>query len=274
MWIHLTARDASNQVVYESGRYDAATGVLTHDARLALYEAKLGISPALAGVIGTGSGPSFHFALNDSLYKDNRIPPLGFTNSGFATFGGAPVDPDRPGSPRYADGQNWDLATYPLPSSTRQVVAELYYQTTSKEYVEFLRDENNTNTAGQTMYNLWSQNGRAAPVLMKADTVRIVPGAVEAPAAGREFALEIAPVPFRDQAILTLRLTRQEPVRVAVIDPQGRCVRRWDLPFATGEMRVTWDGRDNAGRPVGSGVYWILAAQGGETRIRRAVCLR
>ena len=43
----------------------------------------------------------------------------------------------------------------------------MYYQSTTREYVEFLRDENTTNDAGQTMYDLW--NGplnRIPPVLM------------------------------------------------------------------------------------------------------------
>jgi hypothetical protein len=42
----------------------------------------------------------------------------------------------------------------------------LYYQTTSKEYVEFLRDENVTDNWGQTMYDLWNTNGKSAPILM------------------------------------------------------------------------------------------------------------
>ena len=36
----------------------------------------------------------------------------------FATFGGAPVDPSHP-SPRYPDGQNWDVATFHLPPTAR-----------------------------------------------------------------------------------------------------------------------------------------------------------
>ena len=42
----------------------------------------------------------------------------------------------------------------------------LYYQSTSKEFVEFLRDENSTNTKGQEMYDLWNNNGKCPPTLM------------------------------------------------------------------------------------------------------------
>ncbi len=42
----------------------------------------------------------------------------------------------------------------------------LYYQSTSKEFVEFLRDENTTNTKGQELYDLWNNNGKCPPTLM------------------------------------------------------------------------------------------------------------
>ena len=46
------------------------------------------------------------------------------------------------------------------------MVAELYYQATSKEYIEFLMSENITNDAGSVMYNLWLNNGKCPPELM------------------------------------------------------------------------------------------------------------
>jgi len=42
----------------------------------------------------------------------------------------------------------------------------LYYQSTSKEFIEFLRDTNTTNTKGQEMYDLWNNNGKCPPTLM------------------------------------------------------------------------------------------------------------
>ena len=42
----------------------------------------------------------------------------------------------------------------------------LYYQTLSREYVEFLQSENNTNTAGDTLYQAWSSAGKSAPEQM------------------------------------------------------------------------------------------------------------
>ena len=46
----------------------------------------------------------------------------------------------------------------------------LYYQSTSKEFIEFLRDENRTDTKGQEMYDIWATNGMCPPTLMAETT--------------------------------------------------------------------------------------------------------
>jgi hypothetical protein len=105
--------------------------------------------------------------LNDTIYKDNRIPPRGFTNDGFDSIQSPPV------AYSYINGQYWDLTEYQLPDSTAQVEVTLYYQSTSKEYVEFLRDENVSNDWGTILYDLWSVNGKCPPVAMATDTLTI-----------------------------------------------------------------------------------------------------
>ncbi|HEU4724369.1 MAG TPA: FlgD immunoglobulin-like domain containing protein [Candidatus Eisenbacteria bacterium] len=272
MWIHLTARDAVGTVVFESGAYDPATGVLASDPEPRVYEINLGISPGLAGALGMPHGDSFHFTLNDSVYKDNRIPPLGFTNAAFAAFGGSPVDHGGAPTPRYADGQNWDVTSFPLPRTAVTISARLYYQTTSKAYVEFLRDQNTTNNAGLNMYNLWVANGRAAPVLMAADSVKLnvtgVPDGESAPAAPR---LAVLANPFGSTLSFRLELSRPTPVYLEVFDVQGRRVARREYgTLGGGAHRITWDGRDQGGRDAGTGIYWT-AIRAGETRLVRQV---
>ncbi len=162
MWINLRAYDADSLLIYESAAYDLVTADLAHDPAAVIYEIKPGISPGIAPVLNLPPGPSFHFVVNDTVYKDNRIPPRGFTNANFAAIQSPPV-----GHP-YADGQYWDDESYLVPPQTAYVDVTLFYQTTSKEYIEFLRDENVTNTAGQTAYNLWTANGKSTPVPMAA----------------------------------------------------------------------------------------------------------
>jgi hypothetical protein len=274
MWLEVTARDGQGAVIYQSGAYDPATGVLASTPEPVVYEIELGISPALAGAIGMPHGKSFHFALNDSVYKDNRIPPAGFTNAAFASFGGAPADPEFPGpGPRYADGQNWDAPSFALPGASKIVTARLYYQTTSRNYVEFLRDENTTNSAGLDMYNAWTGNGRAAPVLMDADSVALnLTGVAEggnAPSAPR---LAVLANPFGSTLSLRLDLGRPAAVRWSVFDVNGRRVAsREHGTLGGGAHRISWDGRDRSGRDVGAGIYWIRVEAGDRRIVRQVV---
>ena len=159
IWINLKAWSATN-MYYESGAYNFNTGVLTQDSAIKIYQIKPGISPDIAAVTNLSSGPSFHFVLNDTIFFDNRIPPRGFSNANFEAIQSPPVGYS------YADGQYWDDTEYTLPFVPVGIEVTLYYQTVSKEYVEFLKNENTTDDWGQIMYDLWNDNGKSTPVAM------------------------------------------------------------------------------------------------------------
>jgi hypothetical protein len=167
MWLNVRFYDAGMTLLGESGAYDAETGVLADDPQIKTYEAKPGLDEVTAPLVGVPPGPSFHFVLNNKIFKDNRIPPRGFTNAGFAQFGGAPI------GAVYADGQFWDDTYYVVPTCAATAEVTLYYQSTSKEYVEFLRDRNTTNSAGQFMYNAWNEHGKCPPELVATATITV-----------------------------------------------------------------------------------------------------
>jgi hypothetical protein len=172
IWVNVKFFDSGNQLISESGAYNATTGVLSHDSEAKIYEVHPGIGENIADPapgVGLPAGPSLHFVLNNRIFEDNRIPPRGFTNAAFAQFGGAPV------GHAYADGQYWDDTEYTIPATAKRAEVRLFYQSTSKEFVEFLRDENKTNTKGQIMYDLWNNNGKCPPELMVQDTWTIDP---------------------------------------------------------------------------------------------------
>jgi hypothetical protein len=170
MWLHVRAFDADRTVVFESGRYlsDEAQIVGYHaepedpgyDASLRVWEAEQGMDAAMAALSGNEEGAGFHLAINNVRVKDNRIPPRGFTNAAYEAFDGHPI------GGTFADGQYWDDVEYPVGPSAVGAEITLYYQTLSKNYVEFLRDENVTNIAGPLLYDLWEANGKSAPVTM------------------------------------------------------------------------------------------------------------
>ena len=169
MWINVRFYDETVSLVAESAGYDSSTGVLSHDEQAKIYESKPGLDEVTAPLVGVDPNASFHFVLNNKIFKDNRIPPQGFTNAAFAAFGGTPV------GHTYADGQFWDDTYYGIPLGTVSVQVTLYYQSTSKEYIEFLRDENTTNSVGQDLYDLWNDNGKCPPEVMQQTQLDIEP---------------------------------------------------------------------------------------------------
>jgi MYXO-CTERM domain-containing protein len=155
----------------------------------------------------TGEDVTFHFALVTGFSKDNRIPPKGFRIAEAAArhaepaWNGAPA-PDHFTAAEYAGG--YDDIALTLPSGGDRLDLRLHYQTISREYVEFLRDEINGDATsllsptpsgepkayiaqsdlffsklaawGDTLWQLWEHNQSApgaAPVLMTQATVAV-----------------------------------------------------------------------------------------------------
>jgi hypothetical protein len=271
MWLHVRAYDASDVLVYESGAYNPLTGELTHDADLKLYHTEPGISTSLASLLGRSPGPSFHFVINDSIYFDNRIPPRGFTNANFEAIQSPPI------GYAYADGQYWDETNYVLPKDAVFAEVELDYQTTSKEYVEFLRDENATNTAGQDLYDAWVAQGRCAPVVMVSDTasLHVDPTAVGETPSYRTALLQNAPNPFRAETSIRYEMSKREHALLEVFDVSGRRVRVLvDEPRPAGVQTVSWDGKNQNGVAVASGIYFYRLKTPSALIVRKAIILK
>ncbi len=154
MWLNVEVRDRDGALVAESAAYDAATGYLDEDPRAQVYEVKQGIWNHLGNgdcdTLSAAWEPMFHTALSDCIAKDNRIPPLGFTPASTEDPEGYEVRPVAADYPETTPGSgvlvNYAQAPYrfdipALSPGPFSIQARLYYQTASKEYVEFLRDE-------------------------------------------------------------------------------------------------------------------------------------
>ena len=190
MWLQLTVRDGAGAVVFESGRYDTEQARLVEDNQLRTYEVLHGEWHDNACVTTENDLPVFHFVLANCIASDTRIPPLGFR-------GGADVELQPVGRtyPETAPGSgrlvNYDNVVFEVPlaaesSGPYTVTAALQYQTATREYIEFLSREAESNATpsendlcgrsvtwgaadrsrGAYMQWLWENNGRSAPVEM------------------------------------------------------------------------------------------------------------
>jgi hypothetical protein len=272
MWLTVTGTGPFGETTFVSGRYDADSARLLTDAQLKTYEAIRGISPARAAQFGLPAGPAFHFALDDTVLFDNRIPPRGYTVAGFLSRLAQPV------GAVYADSQYWDITSYRLPPATTAISVQLLYQTISREYVEFLRSENagnalDWNAWGEKLHAAWEARGRSAPVLIDSITIPVEPAAVRdgGPDATAGYALhQNYPNPFNPQTTITYVVPRASRVGLTVFDTRGRRVASVVTPLVeagTHEMTI-----DASAWPTG--VYFYRLTSGSVTLVRKMMLIR
>ena len=176
MWLEVEVLDGSDRVIASSARYDDDSDTLTEDSQARIYDVELGERQADGMVVS-----SFHFALNDTLIHDTRIPPEGFD---------APADTDSHPVGRDYDNGDGTFRHYDEPSysfaglcgtGTLRLRARLRYQSNSREYMEFLRD-NAPDSAlpelagrswGDVAYDAWRTHGGDQPVDMESVEVEL-----------------------------------------------------------------------------------------------------
>jgi hypothetical protein len=121
----------------------------------------------LAGSAPGDAAETFHFVLNNTVLKDNRIPPFGFNYEEARKRNALPVPATQyrnaDGSYRYFD----ELVLAP-PAEATYAEVRLMYQPTSWEYVQFLRLANTGSNAflaneGVNLLKSWLATGMAEP---------------------------------------------------------------------------------------------------------------
>ncbi|MDM7926824.1 MAG: FlgD immunoglobulin-like domain containing protein [bacterium] len=83
------------------------------------------------------------------------------------------------------------------------------------------------------------------------------------------------PNPFNPETAFEITLPSDATVRVSVFDSRGARIRtRPAEVLRAGVHRVAWDGRDDAGEGVASGVYTVRVEADGRTVLRKATLIR
>jgi hypothetical protein len=172
---------------------------LGYPATLALSYDRLtgGVEHTLGDLAAEPAGSayeSFHFVLNNTVIKDNRIPTWGMRYDDALVRNALPVPEDQYGDPGAGgEYEHWDeVILVPPPGAVRGEV-DLLYQTTSWEYVQFLDLANDGSIPfladeGVNMLEAWVNTGMSAPHTMVSTTVTVPePGELAMLAAGIAF---------------------------------------------------------------------------------------
>jgi hypothetical protein len=83
------------------------------------------------------------------------------------------------------------------------------------------------------------------------------------------------PNPFNPRTKISFDLPRDENVRIAIYDVKGRLVKTLvSEPMTWGRHEVVWDGDDNRGNRVATGVYYYRIAAGSFTATKSMVLVK
>ena len=84
-----------------------------------------------------------------------------------------------------------------------------------------------------------------------------------------------APNPFNSSTIIPYEIAIAAAAELAIYNVAGQRVRTFVLGYQSpGEYRVAWDGRDDGGRKLGSGVYLYALKSGAKAAWRKAILVK
>ena len=158
---------------------------------------------------------------------------------------------------------------------------KVYYQTASKEYIEFLRDENvgnphDWNNWGQQLYDAWNAHGKSWPEVIDSASVIVLDSITAVgPVKGKQVPVAFTlfqnfPNPFNPSTEIRWQISESRFVRLNVYDILGRQVATLvNEKQPTGTHSVTW----NAGNTP-SGMYFVTMTVEDKQQTRKLLLIK
>lgn len=157
-WVSVAMVDHHGTEMVLVGGYDAQTGEIQADPKPRVYQARH----------GQWNGAAFeaeeHLVLHDGVVMDSRIPPRGFLGSAGTLPVGEVDYGSGAGAYRHFDEVSYTVAVPASLEGHVRVIARVYYQSMTREYVTFLRDANTTTSHGESLMALYEATEAAAPM--------------------------------------------------------------------------------------------------------------
>ncbi|NUP08892.1 MAG: hypothetical protein HOW73_22825 [Polyangiaceae bacterium] len=162
-WISLVLVDADGAQHVLTGGYEPATGAIQQEPPTHVYQAVHGRWDAPSRAASRDE----HLVLHDSIVSDTRIPPLGFGPSAITMPTGEIAFQDSTGAWTNIDEATFTVVAPPgLAAAGYTLEARIQYQSMTRDYIEFLRDENGTNDAGEVLSSIYESTDEAPPIVI------------------------------------------------------------------------------------------------------------
>ena len=85
--------------------------------------------------------------------------------------------------------------------------------------------------------------------------------------------LDISPAhpnPFNNSVSISFEIPNSKRVNLSIFDMKGRNIRRMNLGvLGSGLHKVLWDGKNNLGNELSSGIYMVVLEVGGKINIQK-----
>lgn len=161
-WVAIALVDGEGGERVLLGGYDDATGTIADEPPTHVYRAVHGKWN------GSSAEPEEHLALHDAIVSDTRIPPKGFVASPTTLPTGEIDFGDGRGGYRNDDEATFSVTIPGDAHGAQTLVARVYYQSMTREYVELLAEQNQTDSTGQALAAIYEETGRAPPIAIAA----------------------------------------------------------------------------------------------------------
>ena len=100
-----------------------------------------------------------------------------------------------------------------------------------------------------------------------------VDDAIETPIVAK--LIGIYPNPFNPSTTISFYATKTESAQITIFNQKGQVVRTWDIDSREdGIKHILWDGMDQNGKPVSSGVYYCQMISGKYSSSRKMVLMK
>ena len=287
-WLHLRVSDSQGTSLFESGAWDAAGEIFELDAEYEPHH-QLITSPdqvqIYEAIMADVDGAVTYTLLRGAQYrKDNRLPPKGFKSTvadyaSIAISGGAADDPDFNRDRSGAEGSGSDRVFFKIPVAGRgarfTVTAEVVYQTVAPRFAQDLFAHQTGKVAAFKTYYERSSN---EPIRVQSLTLAVINTAVlqnEKRPPERVDLMKNYPNPFNATTVIAYSINQPGPVSLEVYNLRSEKIRTLTAGSrSAGAHEILWQGTDDQGVPVPSGIYLAALRSQDGARVLRMILLR
>jgi hypothetical protein len=288
-WLHVKVLDGNGVLLFESGRVDTNYEIIGLDAGYEPHHAVISDSQQVQvyeAVPADVDSQVTYTLLKGAFYiKDNRIPPSGFVTThaeytDMAILGEAALDDDF-NIDVGVEGTGSDVVQYrvPVPLVDAQVAiqVDMYYQSIAPRFADDLFTHSTPEVAQfQTMYNAADKTPELAASLTVQTTITSLVQIAET-AVVEDYRLhQNYPNPFNPATTIAYSLSVESMVQLTVYNMLGQEVCRvLSEVQSPGSHQIVWNGTNNDGMPVQSGIYFYrLTAGHNFTQTRKMLLLK